>query len=235
MSNAVYFYRGKRKKQRPNSSLKIDKVARYYYHITSNDDFRKEWGDETTLSPIEGNKGNRCWDEPSNPRICVAPSIAHCISALPYCGKYQYFVYRTKDKEFACYPYGVEDSLVTKEKWTIKPTKFIFYGNFDPGYYIYEKGVDEDNCGAGAYDDMPRQRKVLEQWKIALANEDNMEKHQYFQSLTISDLFLLLECKIQCKHYCPSECHCFDQWEFHSYSEEEIKDLIVKKAKDEQI
>jgi len=95
-------------------------MKKHYYHIT-----QKEWEKEVTLFPrkIGDNRPN---EEPKTARICVAPTLAHCLIALgqslsEHCFL---FVYRTKHPVKAESPYGVADSHITKEMWLKTPTQF---------------------------------------------------------------------------------------------------------------
>ena len=91
-------------------------TKRYWYFITEED-----MGDKMSLTP-------RCpfrmgADEPTIPRICVAPTPAHCMSAINiYEGNVQ--VYRTLRTVKAIKPYGVGDSGITKEHWLLGKTRF---------------------------------------------------------------------------------------------------------------
>lgn len=87
----------------------------YFYHISTYD-----LGKSKIFKP---KVGDFACDEPDTPRICVAPTVAHCLSSI-YVDDRRH-IYRTKRKEKAVYPYNVIDSCVTKEKWLLKPTKFI--------------------------------------------------------------------------------------------------------------
>lgn len=51
-----------------------EEKPRYFYHITPED-----WGVKTTLKPKQV---NQCCDEPVVARICVAPTVPHCLSAI---------------------------------------------------------------------------------------------------------------------------------------------------------
>lgn len=154
-------------KERPNEKLKPDKFARFYYHLTEND----SWGEEITLYPLEGNNGNRAWEEPKNARTCVAPSIAHCLSAITYGECSEYNVYRTRDKVIAHWPYLVEDAIVTRERWLITEQVFIKVGRLHVLTYIENKSLPEEmafNGECGSCETLDNQRKKLNKWKEIL-------------------------------------------------------------------
>jgi len=53
-----------------------------------------------------------------------------------------------------------------------------------------------------------------------------MNKEKYLKTLDIDDLFNLYEDIIRHSHYCPCECHCFDNWKFR-YDKYEVRDQIL--------
>jgi len=152
---------------RSNAQLKPDKIARFYYHITRESD----WGEEITLNPIGGNNGNRAFDEPKNARTCVAPSIENCLCAIVYGDADPYYIYRTKEKVIAYWPYQVEDATLTRERWIINPQSFILVGTLEIGKFVESREIDRQfslNDSCGSYEDVPHQREVLKAWKSAL-------------------------------------------------------------------
>ena len=97
-----------------------DFVKRFYYHITN-----EYLGNKiVTLSPRKFSP-SRPVEEPKLSRLCVAPSVPHCLVSIAMCGESKIHIYRTFNKVQAYYPYGVVDSHVTKEKWILFPIKFI--------------------------------------------------------------------------------------------------------------
>lgn len=152
--------------KRPNSQLKLDKFLRFYYHLTT-----QEWNKRLILSPLEGNDGNRAWEEPINKRTCVAQSIPHCLSAIAYGRIEQYNIYRTENKVIAYWPYGVEDAVVTRERWIITDEVFIHIGRIDIGVFTSRGELDPEfdkNGQCGTKEDLPRQRRLLKAWQDAL-------------------------------------------------------------------
>jgi hypothetical protein len=122
-----------------------DFVKRFYYHIT-NEDF----GKKKILTPQETSPC-RPVEEPNLPRICVAPSVPHCLVSVAISGRNKIYVYRTFNKVQAYYPYGVMDSHVTKEKWILAPTKFILVKKISipvSGFIEeYTKGIPDNKRG----------------------------------------------------------------------------------------
>lgn len=68
---------------------------------------------------------NMSEDEPTCKRICVAPTAAHCMSAvdLDWRGNTIY-VYRTRIQVKARVPYSIYDSHITQEHWLHSSTRF---------------------------------------------------------------------------------------------------------------
>jgi hypothetical protein len=139
--------------------MKLDNTKRYYYHITD-----RYWPKRITLEPRD-NGDNRTFCESDMPRICVAPSISHCLVALP---PYTLKVYRTKNKVKAYCPYGIPDSEITKEKWITKTTAFIKVGEIKKELLEkYREESDLDNIMYGEPDKttMDFQRKWLKHFQ----------------------------------------------------------------------
>lgn len=124
----------------------------YWYHVS--DTLRK---DEITLHPrVEG--VNRCFEEPEVPRVCVAPSIEQCMTALPYCLGIM-SVYRTKYQVNAVKAINIEDAHITEEHWIIRPIKFVKIGILDLGEF--DPPVE---CASNCLD-FKLVRKTLGQWR----------------------------------------------------------------------
>jgi hypothetical protein len=158
--------RGKFKLERSNSDLKPDGCPKYYYHLTD----KVDWCKIENLVPLEGNGGGRGKNEPTNDRICVAPSIAHCIAAIPYYDPEVYFVYRTLKKVIGYWPYGVPDAHITRERWLINTTKFIWFATLSIRLFVANKNVDSNNFTAGSIWNLERQKKIRDEWTEALKN-----------------------------------------------------------------
>jgi len=82
---------------------------RYWYHLSD-----KHTDDTITIVPWD-NRSRRSAGEPDGRRLCVGPSIAHCLTALPH--REKFMVYKTKEKVIAEEPDGIYDSSITKEGW----------------------------------------------------------------------------------------------------------------------
>jgi hypothetical protein len=98
----------------------------FYYHISNTKLHRSKSG-EVTLTPRDYGD-NRAQEEPDDARICVAPSVPHCLIALGTLAidnGDSLFIYRTKNKVVGKPPYGVTDSHITKERWLTRQTKFV--------------------------------------------------------------------------------------------------------------
>lgn len=147
------------KKSRGKSCLYNRK--RYWYHISStlNRKYHK-------LVPWDNERGfNRCSCEPNIARICVAPSIAHCFTAVPYCTGDTYNVYRTKQKVKADKPHDVFDANVTREEWLHVPTAFVKLGIINFEMIEMDKNIERVIEDAASKDDNKYSSKVLRWWK----------------------------------------------------------------------
>jgi len=118
----------------------------FYYHITD-----KDFGEVILLKPRHTND-----DTPHRPpyneapdvaRICVSPTIAHCLAALPLYILKDYKVYRTKRKIQAYFPIDVCDSRFTREKWILIPTTFVFRISLPNSFIRNLRRVSECFCG----------------------------------------------------------------------------------------
>jgi hypothetical protein len=96
----------------------------YWYHLTN----QINWGHYKTLKP----KSNVVFEdagEPALPRICVGPSVPHCLASIHPSTLFK--VYRTKYKVRAVIPWRVSDVSITKERWLVQPTEFVFVRRLD--------------------------------------------------------------------------------------------------------
>jgi hypothetical protein len=142
-------------------------APRYWYHISSTLHRKTEY-----LIPRDDSHSlNRTSREPPGKRTCVAPSVEHCLTALPYVPGDTFIIYRTHQKCRALKPNGVFDSNVTCEGWLQEPTIFVKIGTLTlydiandhktsyprGGFYI----IDESASGSSsAYSS-----EVLRWWK----------------------------------------------------------------------
>jgi hypothetical protein len=136
---------------------------RYWYHVstTLKDKYVK-------LIPWDECSGfNRGGNEPDGKRICVAPTIEQCITAIPYILSSTLTIYRTKSPLIANKPIRVFDSKVTQEGWFLKPTTFVKVGILK--FSDVEKNLKIKNVisNAASGTDARQSGKVLKWWKQA--------------------------------------------------------------------
>lgn len=97
------------------------KDKQYWYFVTGTD-----MGSTMSLNPRTPRGMSD--DEPNTKRICVAPTAAHCMSAIDVCYKIdssrKLYIYRTRRKVKARVPYSVYDSHITQEHWLHSRTRF---------------------------------------------------------------------------------------------------------------
>lgn len=133
---------------------------RYWYHISTTLNRKRHY-----LTPWDNSKGfNRSSAEPDVKRTCVGPSIAHCLTAVPYTPGEKYVVYRTAHKVKATEAKGVYDANVTLEGWIQHPMMFVRIGTLSLtslSREINKPIIDE--CASG--DDTRRTGRVLAWWK----------------------------------------------------------------------
>lgn len=105
-------------------------MSDYWYHLTVED-----WGVKTTLTPQRSgiNCGSDSEEQNLEPRICVAPSRAHCLAALPYSDMETNTlnVYRAKGTPTPADPDIIYDADITKEHWFLTPTEFTLVGTIN--------------------------------------------------------------------------------------------------------
>lgn len=138
-------------------------TVRYWYHVSTTLTKKEEH-----LIPWDEENGfNRGGDEPLGKRICVAPSIEQCITAIPYSLDTVCTIYRTAKKVRATKPVNVYDVPVTQEGWLMKPTLFIKIGKLK--FEEVEKKLELDNVieEAASEGELNGSRKVLRWWKKA--------------------------------------------------------------------
>ena len=106
---------------------RLYKFPRYWYHLSKT---LKE--KEITLTPIDDST-NRSYEEPAGARICVAPTIEQCITALTYNLHQTFYIYRTKNIIKAKEPSenAIFDVEITNEGWIEIPMTFVKIGKLD--------------------------------------------------------------------------------------------------------
>lgn len=136
------------------------KTPRYWYHISTTLTKKREY-----LTPWDNSKGfNRNPCEPDVKRTCVAPTVAHCLTAVPYPPGEKFTIYRTARKCIAKFAKGVYDSNVTLEGWIQIPTMFVRVGTLSLPYVAKREGVNViDEAASGS--DVRQCGKVLAWWK----------------------------------------------------------------------
>jgi len=139
------------------------KNKRYWYHVSTTLKNKK-----IHLIPWDETKSaNRDGDEPPGKRICVAPTIEQCITAIPYVLTEICNIYRTETKVIAHKPSGVFDAKVTQEGWLCVPTPFIKIGTIDFEEIEKKLAVDQVIEQAASSGEPRRSGKVLKWWKKA--------------------------------------------------------------------
>jgi len=139
---------------------------RYWYHVSTTLTKKKE-----KLIPWGTDKGfNRGGDEPEGKRICVAPSIEQCITAVPYALSTEFTIYRTKDKVKAKQAENIFDIYVTNEGWIQVPTEFVKIGILD--FETVEQKMNVENVipEAASRGHAHYSGKVLRWWERARIN-----------------------------------------------------------------
>lgn len=131
-------------------------LKRHWYFITEDHSF----GDEITLKPRTPlNMGQ---EEPKDVRICVAPTAAHCASAIGLSTGWSFMVYQTKRKVTAVKPYSVPDSCITKEHWLKRPTQFVKVGEiFIPETVMWTWGARGDARGSDGVSQRKDKRQIM--------------------------------------------------------------------------
>jgi len=106
------------------------------YHVTE-----RQWPEEIELKPMRTSDIPGCGrdeEEPDTARICVAPTIAGCFTAicqnLCHCGD-TYYIYRTRKKFLGCKARQVIDAHITGERWLLWPATFVRVGEVGPSYF----------------------------------------------------------------------------------------------------
>jgi len=134
---------------------------RYWYHVSTT--LKNKC---VKLYPREDGE-NRSGSEPPGERICVAPTIEQCITAVPYRYSTEFSIYRTKKKVMALPPNEVFDMDITDEGWLETPTTFVKLGTLN--FEDIEIGLNEDSVIGEAASDgtVDYSKKVLKWWKRA--------------------------------------------------------------------
>ena len=133
--------------------------SRYWYHISTT--LRRK---RHCLTPWDNGRGfNRNPLEPDVKRICVAPSVPHCLTAVPYSPGETFTIYRTAHKVKATYAEGVYDAPITMEGWIQASMMFVKIGTLSLPYVARTYGINIiDEAASGS--DNRYSGKVLAWW-----------------------------------------------------------------------
>lgn len=146
-----------------NKKRSVYSYKRYWYHISStlnrNTHRLIPWGEHRGF--------NRSGNEPSGKRICVAPTIEQCITAIPYSLSYKHTIYRTLSRVKAKRPKDIFDSNVTNEGWIESPTTFLKIGVIDFDTVARGLDIDEVMPEKATEGEVKESRKLLNWWKAA--------------------------------------------------------------------
>lgn len=132
---------------------------RHWYFITD-----RWFGESTKLSPRHIlNAGD---GEPELKRICVAPTAAHCFSAIGSFGGSRMYVYQTKRKVIGVKPYRVPDSRLTKEHWRLRDTDFVLVAILDvPSRAMWPYGSrGEGPASVESYHSQNNDKRQIRRW-----------------------------------------------------------------------
>jgi len=135
-------------------------APRYWYHVSAT--LTKK---QVYLAPRDNSKSiNRNYSEPNDKRICVAPSVAHCLTAIPYHPGEKYTIYRTFRKCIASQPREIYDAHITNEGWITYPTMFERVGFLSLPSFAEEADVNipEESASSNC---LQQCGKVLKWWQ----------------------------------------------------------------------
>lgn len=170
--------------------MKIDYTKRYYFHISKKDLHLRGTKERFTLHPKGGVTELRLDTEPDVKRICVGPSIIHCLSAIPaFCDGYN--IYRTINKVKAHFPYDVTDAHITHERWLLEPTEFKLIGTWDLNYSYNLVDDTAYNINVGHYIHFYDQEMMLRYWRRFLSENDfeSLAGVTFFEPIKKSHIF----------------------------------------------
>lgn len=143
---------------------------RFWYHISTTLKRKTEH-----LIPWDSQKGfNRPDDEPEGKRICVAPTIEQCLTAIPYFFSDTFAIYRTEKQVIANQPLNVFDAEITHEGWIQSPTTFVKMGKLN--LEDVERGLEIEHVieEAASEGHKHASKKVLRWWQ-------NVKVHRFIK------------------------------------------------------
>ena len=136
-------------------------APRYWYHISTTLNQKLVY-----LAPRDNSRSfNRGSSEPNDKRICVAPSIEHCLTAVPYMPGEKYFIYRTIRKTKATAPTGIFDAHITLEGWIQTPMMFERIGTISLYDFAEAEDVNIPEESASGTNYIQQCGKVLKWWQ----------------------------------------------------------------------
>lgn len=147
--------------------MELNMIPQYWFHITG-----QKWGNQITLYPripqtLSTDEEGRPL-EPLTPRICVAPTISGCLSAIN-AGNYDdpMIVYHTAEKIPAS-PADVPDGKITKEHWILTPCKFVKFTVLRGGFLnMLPAGPTGDDTPSALKKQQIRKNKIREHLLLA--------------------------------------------------------------------
>lgn len=146
---------------------------KFWYHVSE-----RNLGYKAYFEPRE----IECLGEPSRPRICVSPTVAHCLSAI--CSDHKVYVYRTYRKMSARYPYGVCDSYITKERWLLGETCFLRQLTLN----YADLGIEAFSTARGSPFELDKQENEYENICLTLVRSGLVEKYPHINFVAPSKL-----------------------------------------------
>lgn len=129
-------------------AVKRIQTKRYWYFVTQ--DFM---GHEMCLEPRRPHSAGS--GEPTIKRICVAPTAAHCMSAIYLSQHEPIYVYRTARRLNATKAWDVIDASITGEHFLLRKTKFEFVASLSAAWVneMHTHGCFDSRCGSkGSYE-----------------------------------------------------------------------------------
>jgi len=151
------------------STKNLFKYPRYWYHVSTTLNART-----VKLIPWDEFKSaNRSELEPPGARICVAPSIEQCITAIPYSSYSRLRIYKTKDKVIPTKPTSntIFDKDITHEGWLELPTVFTKIGTLKLSKLPRKIKQEDIISESASSDSVEYSKEVLKWWKKIKVNQ----------------------------------------------------------------
>lgn len=142
------------------SKKNLFKTKRHWYHVSTTLKRKK-----IHLIPWDESKStNRSGDEPEGARICVAPTIEQCITAIPYYMDTLY-IYKTENMVLPRKAIGVYDAHITDEGWLEEPTTFVKIGTLYLNTLARKLKQEDVISESASSDSLEYCREVLRWWR----------------------------------------------------------------------